>query len=75
MSRSIICDFCGRHKWDSFVSEDWLHHYDSGKDECPACQEKHNKASMEAMFAKFRADLGIPPKPEASAAGVSPSDA
>jgi hypothetical protein len=63
MSRPVICDFCGRtHYEDAFSSGsagEWLHHYQTGKDECPVCQEKRRKAESDTMWMKIRADMGV----------------
>jgi hypothetical protein len=66
MSRPVICDFCGRtHYDDGFAyigtgaADEWLHHYQTGKDECPVCQEKRGQKESDAMWAKIRADMGL----------------
>lgn len=66
MSRPVICDFCGRTHYDDAFSrasgsaDAWLHHYQTGKDECPVCQEKRRQKESDAMWAKIRADMGLP---------------
>lgn len=63
MSRPVICDFCGRMHYDNAFTSDgsghWLHHYQTGKDECPVCIEKRRKAESDAMWARIRADMGL----------------
>lgn len=62
MSRHIKCDFCGRYEWDSTSLSEWLHHYDTGKDECAVCVRARQEREDIERWNKIRESVGLAPK-------------